>query len=76
MVALATNLGVAMAKLVAAAINGSTALSAEASRAFADTGNQMLVLVAQRRSTRPGDERQSVRARGSRPFSGHCSRRW
>jgi cation diffusion facilitator family transporter len=56
-VALAANLGVAAAKLVAAIITRSTAMSAEAAHAFADAGNQVLLLVAQRRSTRPRDDR-------------------
>lgn len=56
-VAMATNLGVALAKSAAAVVTRSTAMSAEAAHAFADTGNQMLLLVAQRRSRRPPDER-------------------
>jgi cation diffusion facilitator family transporter len=56
-VALAANLGVAAAKLVAAIITRSTAMSAEAAHAVADAGNQVLLLVAQRRSTRPRDDR-------------------
>ncbi|MDQ6852078.1 MAG: cation transporter [Actinomycetota bacterium] len=55
-VALAANLGVALAKFVAAVFTGSTAMSAEASHAFADTGNEVLLLIAQRSSTRPGDD--------------------
>jgi cation diffusion facilitator family transporter len=56
-VALVANLGVALAKLVAAIVTRSTAMSAEAAHAFADTGNQVLLLVAQRRSRRPPDQR-------------------
>ncbi len=55
-VALASNLGVAGAKIVAALLTGSVAMLAEAWHAVADTGNQVL-LVAQRRSGRPRDER-------------------
>jgi cation diffusion facilitator family transporter len=55
-VALLANLGVAIAKVVAAAITRSTAMTAEASHACADVGNQVLLLVAQRRSGRPVDE--------------------
>lgn len=55
--ALLANLGVALAKLAAAVATGSTALSAEAAHAFADTGNQVLLWIAQRRSGRPPDER-------------------
>ena len=56
-VALATNLGVAVAKIVAAVFTGSVAMLAEAWHAVADTGNQVLLLIAQRRSTRPRDDR-------------------
>lgn len=56
-VALLANLGVALAKLAAAVATGSTALSAEAAHAFADTGNQVLLWIAQRGSGRPPDER-------------------
>jgi cation diffusion facilitator family transporter len=54
-VALFANLGVAIAKTATALITGSTAMSAEAAHAYADTGNQILLFVAQRRSTRPPD---------------------
>jgi cation diffusion facilitator family transporter len=57
LVALGANLGVAIAKLLAASITGSTAMAAEAAHALADTGNQVLLWVAQRRSSRPPDER-------------------
>ena len=56
-VALATNLGVALAKIVAAVLTGSVAMLAEAWHAVADTGNQVLLLVAQHRSARPCDDR-------------------
>jgi len=56
-VALASNLGVALAKAFAAVFTGSVAMLAEAYHAFADTGNQVLLLVAQRRSTRASDDR-------------------
>ena len=57
LVALLTNLLTAAAKTAAAIITGSTAMSAEAAQAFSDIGNQLLLLVAQRRSGRPADER-------------------
>jgi cation diffusion facilitator family transporter len=57
LVALGANLGVAIAKLLAASITGSTAMAAEAAHALADTGNQVLLWVAQRRSSRAPDER-------------------
>jgi len=56
-VALLANLGVAGAKLAAAVATSSTALSAEAAHAFADTGNQVLLWIAQHRSRRPADDR-------------------
>jgi len=55
-VALAANLGIALAKLVAALVSASSAMFAEALHALADSGNQVLLLVAQRRSGRPPDQ--------------------
>ena len=55
-VALAANLGIALAKLAAAIISGSSAMLAESFHAMADTGNEGLLLVAQRKSARPPDE--------------------
>jgi cation diffusion facilitator family transporter len=55
-VALAANLGVAIAKVVAAMISRSSAMVAEAFHAMADSGNEVLLLVAQRRSAVPADE--------------------
>src|SRR3954471_17515161 len=59
-VALGANFGVAVAKFAAAAISGATAMSAEAAHAVADTGNEVLLLVAQRRSAHPPDVRHPV----------------
>jgi len=55
-VALASNLVIALAKLVAALISRSSAMLAESFHAFADTGNEVLLLVAQRQSERPPDD--------------------
>ena len=54
--ALMMNLGTAVAKLVAALLTGSSAMWAEAFHAFADSGNEVLLMVAQRRSEEPPDE--------------------
>jgi cation diffusion facilitator family transporter len=53
--ALAANLGIATAKGIAAAITGSSALIAETLHTVADAGNEVLLFVAVRRSTRPAD---------------------
>jgi cation diffusion facilitator family transporter len=55
-VALAANLGIALAKLAAAIVTGSSAMLAESFHAMADTGNELLLLVAQRQSERPPDK--------------------
>ncbi|GAA1625793.1 cation diffusion facilitator family transporter [Georgenia ruanii] len=49
-VALGANALVAVAKSVAAALTGSASLVAEAAHSWADTGNEVLLLVADRRS--------------------------
>jgi cation diffusion facilitator family transporter len=59
-VALLANAGVAIAKFVAALITRSSAVLAEAIHATADTGNQVLLLVANRRSRRPPDAAHPV----------------
>jgi cation diffusion facilitator family transporter len=58
--ALAANLGTALAKLAAALFTGSSAMLAEAFHAFADTGNEALLLIAERRSGKPADERHPL----------------
>jgi cation diffusion facilitator family transporter len=52
-VALLANLGIVVAKLAAAIITGATAMFAETVHSAADTGNSLLLLVAQNRSDRP-----------------------
>src|SRR5215472_2796943 len=54
-VALTANLLVALAKSGAAVITGSVAVLAEAAHSWADTGNEVFLLVAHRRSRRPPD---------------------
>ena len=58
--ALAANLGTALAKLLGALFTGSSAMFAEAFHAFADSGNEILLLVAQRHSDLPADERHPL----------------
>ncbi|MFC0042606.1 cation diffusion facilitator family transporter [Actinomadura rayongensis] len=55
--ALAANLGIAIAKIVAAVLTGSASMGAEAAHSVADTFNEILLLVGLRRSGRPADRR-------------------
>jgi cation diffusion facilitator family transporter len=56
LVALAANLLVAVAKSAAAVVTGSASLTAEAAHSWADTGNELFLVVANRRATRPPDQ--------------------
>src|SRR3954466_5882686 len=56
-VAIAANLGIAVAKGVAGALSGSAAMISECAHSLADTTNEALLLVAVKRSQRPADER-------------------
>ncbi len=56
-VAFAANILVALAKSVAALITGSASLVAEAAHSWADAGDEIFLLVADRRSRRAPDER-------------------
>jgi cation diffusion facilitator family transporter len=55
LVAFGANLAVAVAKSVAAVLSGSASMTAEAAHSWADTGNQGLLIIANRRSSRPPD---------------------
>jgi cation diffusion facilitator family transporter len=55
-VALAANGLLALAKTGAAVVTGSAAMVAEAAHSWSDTGNEVLLLVAERRGGRPRDE--------------------
>ncbi|WP_354530473.1 cation diffusion facilitator family transporter [Nakamurella sp. UYEF19] len=55
-IAFAANLLVAIAKSVAALITGSASLLAEAAHSWADTGNEIFLLVANKRAKIPADE--------------------
>src|SRR4051794_36381410 len=50
------NAGIALAKTVVALITGSASMLAESAHSWADTGNEVLLLVADKRSRRPPDE--------------------
>lgn len=53
--ALAANLAIGLAKFVAAAITGSTAMLTEGIHSVVDSGNQVLLLYGERRAKRPPD---------------------
>jgi len=55
--ALFGNLGIAIAKLVAATLTGSTAMWAETYHSFSDTFNQVLLLIGIKTSIKPASER-------------------
>ncbi len=55
LVALAANVGVAVAKLVAGVATGSAALLSEAAHSVADTLNEVFLLLSLRKSERPAD---------------------
>lgn len=55
LVALCANGLIALAKSFAAWLTGSASMVAEAAHSWADTGNEVFLLLAQRRGTRPAD---------------------
>jgi cation diffusion facilitator family transporter len=55
LIAFVANVLVAAAKSVAAAVTGSASILAEAAHSWADAGNEVFLLVANRRSRRPPD---------------------
>ncbi|HTB59498.1 MAG TPA: cation diffusion facilitator family transporter [Polyangia bacterium] len=59
-IALVANAGIAAAKFVAALLTRSSAMLAEAIHATADTGNQVLLLLADRLARRPPDETHPI----------------
>jgi len=54
--AMAANLGIALTKLVAALLSGSAAILAESVHSFADTINQVLLLIGGRRAKKAADQ--------------------
>jgi cation diffusion facilitator family transporter len=60
LVAFSANLAIAAAKTFAAVVSGSASMSAEAAHSWADTGNEIFLMVANRRSTRDADERRPL----------------
>jgi cation diffusion facilitator family transporter len=55
LVAFAANILIAIAKTGAAVLTGSASLTAEAAHSWADSGNEVFLLMANRRSRRPAD---------------------
>jgi divalent metal cation (Fe/Co/Zn/Cd) transporter len=60
LIAFAANLLVALAKTFAAVLSSSASMTAEAAHSWADTGNEVFLLVANRRSIRDADERRPL----------------
>jgi cation diffusion facilitator family transporter len=56
LVAFAANILIAVAKSAAAVVTGSASLLAEAAHSWADAGNEVFLLFADRRSRRPADD--------------------
>ncbi|GAA4390908.1 cation diffusion facilitator family transporter [Tsukamurella soli] len=55
LVAFAANILIAVAKTAAAAVTGSAAMLAEAAHSWADTGNEIFLLIGTRQAARPAD---------------------
>ena len=60
LVAFSANLAIAGAKTTAAALTGSASMLAEAAHSWADTGNEVFLLIANRRSARSADDRHPL----------------
>lgn len=55
LVALTANLLIAIAKTVVSVITGSASMTAEAAHSWADTGNEVFLLIGERRGRKPAD---------------------
>jgi cation diffusion facilitator family transporter len=53
--AILANLGIAVSKFIVAAITGSAAMLAEGIHSAVDTGNELLLLIGERKSAKPAD---------------------
>lgn len=60
LVALSANLLIAVAKTVAAAVTGSASMAAESLHSWADTGNEVFLLIGVRKAAKPADERHPL----------------
>jgi cation diffusion facilitator family transporter len=60
LVAFGANLAIAVAKTVAAVFSGSASMLAEAAHSWSDTGNEVFLLIANRRSVRPADDNRPL----------------
>lgn len=56
LIAFGANLLIAVAKSIVAVLSGSASMVAEAAHSWSDTGNEVLLLVAERRGSRESDE--------------------
>ena len=63
LIALGANVLIAIAKSIVAAITGSASMVAEAAHSWADAGNEVFLLVAEKRAAKPADDRPSPRLR-------------
>ncbi len=55
LIALAANVGIAIAKFIAAAITGSSAMLTEGVHSLVDSANQLLLMYGQKRAAKPAD---------------------
>ena len=60
LIAFLANVLVAIAKSIAALITSSASMTAEAAHSWADAGNEVFLLIADRRGSRPKDERHPL----------------